>query len=358
MEWVECNTNDSQVVLAVAARSCDAARRFLHSAALGSAIVIGDIAARSAHAVHSSAKIRAMVRRAALIAVGPGELLAVGRRPVAGGLGVEGAVGRQPVRSGRCAAGRAAVAAQPLPGATSYGQSPVTPTPSTPQGITHAQVSQGLRPLPNDHGQVWREYDITPYTIRNTTTAHPEQAIVDWILRETGYEAWHATPVGLLSADRKVLRVYHTPQMQAIVADIVDRFVSSQAQNYGFGLRDHHDEEPQLAGAGAAADDVDPRPVAGRAGVDHGPRGRGDLAHQRVPPPHRLSRTDHAEPDGAQRPDVGHQHDAAAHVHQGNHPARRTCGPATSRSWGSSTKGFRWSSARCSRPTRGRPTRW
>jgi hypothetical protein len=133
------------------------------------------------------------------------------------------------------------VAAQPLPGATSYGQapatsSPVTPTPATPQGITHAQVSNGSG-LPSNHGQVWREYDITPYTIRNTTTSHPEQAIVDWILRETGYEAWHATPVGLLSADRKVLRVYHTPQMQAIVADIVDRFVSSQAQNFGFGLR-------------------------------------------------------------------------------------------------------------------------
>jgi len=84
---------------------------------------------------------------------------------------------------------------------------------------------------------VWREYDITPYTLRVQSTANPEQAIVDWILRETGYEAWHSTPVGLLSADRKVLRVYHTPPMQAIVADIVDRFVSSPAQNQGFGLR-------------------------------------------------------------------------------------------------------------------------
>ena len=102
---------------------------------------------------------------------------------------------------------------------------------------TRAQVSKGAGTLPNDHGQVWREYDITPYTIRVDSTEHPEQAIVDWILRETGYEAWHSTPVGLLSADRKVLRVYHTPQMQAVVAEIVDRFVSTQAQNHGFGLR-------------------------------------------------------------------------------------------------------------------------
>src|SRR5918993_4947003 len=93
---------------------------------------------------------------------------------------------------------------------------------------TRAQVTKGSGTLPNDHGQIWREYDITPYTIRVESTEHPEQAIVDWILRETGYEAWHSTPVGLLSADRKILRVYHTPQMQTVVADIIDRFVSTQ----------------------------------------------------------------------------------------------------------------------------------
>jgi len=147
--------------------------------------------------------------------------------------------------------------AQPLP----QGAAPITPTPggapsvtgsgASPSqpwsgpasnsalapGTTRAQVSKGAGSLPNDHGQVWREYDISPYTIRVESSQHPEQAIVDWILRETGYEAWHSTPVGLLSADRKVLRVYHTPQMQTIVAEIVDRFVSSQAQNHGFGLR-------------------------------------------------------------------------------------------------------------------------
>jgi hypothetical protein len=127
-------------------------------------------------------------------------------------------------------------AAQPLPGATPYGAAgaPVTPT---AEPVTRAQVSKGAGSLPNEHGQVWREYDISPYTLRNASAAHPEQAIVDWILRETGYEAWHATPVGLLSADRKVLRVYHTPQMQTVVAEIVDRFVSTPAQSYGFGLR-------------------------------------------------------------------------------------------------------------------------
>ena len=56
-------------------------------------------------------------------------------------------------------------------------------------------------------------------------------------LRETGYEAWHSDPVGLLSANHDVLRVYHTPEMQAVVADIVDRFVNSAASAYGFTLR-------------------------------------------------------------------------------------------------------------------------
>jgi hypothetical protein len=104
-------------------------------------------------------------------------------------------------------------------------------------GVSHAQVTKGSGSLPQDKGQVWREYDIRPYTMRVTTTARPEQAIVDWILRETGYEAWHSDPVGLLSANRETLRVYHTPEMQAMVADIVDRFVNSSASAYAFTLR-------------------------------------------------------------------------------------------------------------------------
>ncbi len=128
----------------------------------------------------------------------------------------------------------------------SSAESPVTPqtaptggsqTTATGQRITRAPVTKGSGQLPNDHGQVWREYDISSYTLRLKETSQPEQLIVDWILRETGYEAWHSTPVGLLSADSRTLRVYHTPQMQAVVADIVDRFVNRAAENHGFGMR-------------------------------------------------------------------------------------------------------------------------
>ena len=121
--------------------------------------------------------------------------------------------------------------------ASSAATSPVTPTASPVSGVARAQVSKGSGTLPNEHGQIWREYDITPYTMRVEASEYPEQAIVDWILRETGYEAWHTTPVGLLSADRSTLKVYHTPQMQATVAEIVDRFVNRNAERHGFGLR-------------------------------------------------------------------------------------------------------------------------
>ncbi|MCG8450219.1 MAG: hypothetical protein MI725_11660 [Pirellulales bacterium] len=120
-----------------------------------------------------------------------------------------------------------------LAGATARVDSSVTPSAAT----SHAQVTKGSGSLPNDHGQVWREYDISPYTMRMQNSTHPEQAIVDWILRETGYEAWHSTPEGLLCADSRKLSVYHTPQMQSVVADIADRFVNSQAEHHGFGLR-------------------------------------------------------------------------------------------------------------------------
>ncbi len=100
-----------------------------------------------------------------------------------------------------------------------------------------AKVSAGKGALPNEQGQLWREYDITPYTLRVASTNRPEQAIVDWVLRETGYEVWHGEPLAILSADRRTLYVYHTPAMQEIVAGIVDRFVSNEADSNSFSLR-------------------------------------------------------------------------------------------------------------------------
>jgi hypothetical protein len=91
--------------------------------------------------------------------------------------------------------------------------------------------------LPNDQGQIWREYDISPYTLRVSGSDRPQQAMVDWILRETGYETWHGETVAMLSATPRVLRVYHTPDMQRTVAEIVNRFVSQTAETHAYGIR-------------------------------------------------------------------------------------------------------------------------
>lgn len=110
-------------------------------------------------------------------------------------------------------------------------------TPAASPRPSVARVTEGPGTLPREHAQIWRDYDITPYTLRVASTERPEQAIVDWILRETGYETWHSEPLGLLSANKRTLRVYHTPEIQAVVLDIVNRFVSNEAESHGFSLR-------------------------------------------------------------------------------------------------------------------------
>jgi len=91
--------------------------------------------------------------------------------------------------------------------------------------------------LPNKSGQVLREYPIASYTSRVASTSKPEQAIVDWVLRETGHAVWFSEPLGFMNANRDRLLVYHTEDMHKIVADVVDRFVASQAESYVMGVR-------------------------------------------------------------------------------------------------------------------------
>ena len=98
-------------------------------------------------------------------------------------------------------------------------------------------ITKGTGVLPNDHRQIWREYDISPYTSRVTTSNKPEQAIIDWILRETGTDVWFNEPLGILNATPKKLRVYHTPEMHEIVRDIYNRFVNTRAESHVFSLR-------------------------------------------------------------------------------------------------------------------------
>lgn len=80
--------------------------------------------------------------------------------------------------------------------------------------------------LPQGNGQEHRVYDLRPYTGYLTEHDRPHQAVVDWIIRETGSDLWFTEPFGFLSADRDSLSVYHTPEVHDAVAAMVERFTA------------------------------------------------------------------------------------------------------------------------------------
>lgn len=123
------------------------------------------------------------------------------------------------------------------PAATPPASANPTYTADTRAATSALKVTKGAGVLPNEHGQVLREYDISPYTLKVKNATKPEQAIVDWILRETGTEVWFAEPLGILSATTTTLRVYHTPQMHDTVRGIVERFVADAAQPHSLSVR-------------------------------------------------------------------------------------------------------------------------
>ena len=100
--------------------------------------------------------------------------------------------------------------------------------PTIKPGVT--RVTKTLEKLPNSAGQVWREYNISPYTSKITNSEDPQKAITEWILRETGTEMWFAEPLGILHANKEHLYVYHTPEIHRVVKGIVDRFVLTRGQ--------------------------------------------------------------------------------------------------------------------------------
>jgi hypothetical protein len=89
--------------------------------------------------------------------------------------------------------------------------------------------------IPTAAGQVWKTYDLGPFV----TAAGPgsERHVVDWILAETGHPAWHGTvPAALSAADGK-LSCFHTPEIQARVADVVARFTGEADKPHRFTVR-------------------------------------------------------------------------------------------------------------------------
>lgn len=91
--------------------------------------------------------------------------------------------------------------------------------------------------LPTDGGQYWEEYDLTPYTKELSKVDRPHQAIIDWVLRETGTDAWFTDPFGFINADKTTLRVYHNEQMHKIVRGVHERFVNGTMVPQAYGMR-------------------------------------------------------------------------------------------------------------------------
>ncbi len=96
-------------------------------------------------------------------------------------------------------------------------------------------AAPALGQIPSDAGQIWKTYDIAPFV--KQSGAGSEKYVVDWILQETGYPAWHGTVPASLSADATSLKCFHMPEMQDRVEEIVGRFVAEADKPHRFSVR-------------------------------------------------------------------------------------------------------------------------
>ncbi len=115
--------------------------------------------------------------------------------------------------------------------------SPSVPAPSPASNPKVAPVRASNVSLPTSAGQYWMEYDIRPYTQVLKNVDRPQQAVIDWILRDTGTDVWFAEPTGILTADRSTLRVYHNDAMHQMVKQSYERFVNGPSDPQVFSLR-------------------------------------------------------------------------------------------------------------------------
>ena len=127
--------------------------------------------------------------------------------------------------------------------------------PSAAAPPRYVQVVDNADPPPSQ-GQVWREYDLRPHLTRVRGMENPQRAVIDWILRETGTDRWIGDTPGMISFEGDKLRVYHVPEVQDTVAQVIDRFVNPELSKvFGLGPLDHR-REHRLARDGVALDGI------------------------------------------------------------------------------------------------------
>jgi hypothetical protein len=83
----------------------------------------------------------------------------------------------------------------------------------------------GIKGEPGFQLKTW---DISRYTrIPTNVQAPPEKALIDWVLLRTGITEWHGDHVTVLSANRKQLIAYNSPEVIKQVNEIVERFINA-----------------------------------------------------------------------------------------------------------------------------------
>ena len=114
---------------------------------------------------------------------------------------------------------------------------PRSPAQESFEGPKHTTARQGAASLPSEAGQIYVDYDLTPYTSQYPNLQHPEQTILSWIMADTGESFWFGEPFGFLSADSSHLRVYHTVKVQQYISNVLDRFMDPEKKKQQFTVK-------------------------------------------------------------------------------------------------------------------------
>lgn len=104
-------------------------------------------------------------------------------------------------------------------------------------GPVHVPFEKGLSALPNKEGQIWISYDISSYTKAYPNVSNPQRTLLNWILLDTGSDFWHQEPFSVLTANRDRMYVYHTPQVQQYISNVLDRFMDPKKKDERFSIR-------------------------------------------------------------------------------------------------------------------------
>jgi hypothetical protein len=80
----------------------------------------------------------------------------------------------------------------------------------------------------NEAGFQWMRRSISRYTRAAQSQKNPQKAIIDWIFRRTGPNAWHGEKTAVLNASKTELWAYNSPEILDQVDEVVERFTGAK----------------------------------------------------------------------------------------------------------------------------------